>query len=119
MLPMPGLFHGTSLERPVTCEACEKPLSDCRCPRDAAGAILPPSKQTAKIRVEKRSKGKVVTVIAGLDPVASDLESLLGELKSACGAGGAIDEGAMTLQGDQRDKATARLRAMGYTVKGA
>lgn len=116
---MPGLFQGTSLERPVTCEACEKPLADCRCPRDAAGAILPPSKQTASIRIEKRNKGKTVTVIAGLDPVASDLESLLGELKSACGTGGAIDDGAMTLQGDQREKAAARLRAIGYKVKGA
>ena len=116
---MPGLFDGTSLERPVTCEACEKPLIDCRCPRNASGAILPPSKQTANIRIEKRSKGKVVTVITGLDPLASDLQALLGELKSACGTGGAIDAGAMTLQGDQRDRAASRLRAIGYKVKGA
>ena len=34
---MPGLFDGTPLVRPVTCQRCGKPLADCRCPRDAAG----------------------------------------------------------------------------------
>lgn len=117
---MPGLFDGTPLERPVTCASCNEPRSACRCPRDASGAALPPSKQTANIRIEKRSKGKVVTVIAGLDPVATDLAAVLGTLKSQCGTGGGMDDGGViALQGDQRDKAAAFLRAGGFKVKGA
>lgn len=116
---MPGMFDGTPLQRPVTCEACERPLNECRCQRNARGEVLQPSMQTAALRTEKRGKGKVVTVVAGLDPVASDLDALLRELKSNCGAGGNVDSGTIVLQGDQRNKAAAHLRAAGYTVKGA
>lgn len=116
---MPGLFDGTPLERPVTCAACGKALPDCSCPRDADGQILPPSKQTAAIRTEKRGKGKVVTVVAGLDPVASDLDGLLRALKSHCGCGGEVDGDTLALQGDQREKAAAHLRGVGYRVKGS
>lgn len=69
------------------------------------------------IRLEKRSRGKMVTVIGGLDAVASDLPALLSALKSACGAGGSIESQTMTLQGDQRDKAAAFLQARGYSIR--
>jgi translation initiation factor 1 len=115
---MPGLFDGTPRQRPVTCAVCEQPLSACRCPRDATGAVLPPSGQTASIGVEKRGKGKIVTVIAGLDPVASDLDAMLVKLKSQCGTGGGVDAGVITLQGDLRDRAAAHLRRAGYKVQG-
>lgn len=118
---MSGLFDGTPLQRPVTCVVCERPLPACRCPRDSTGAVLPPSLQTAQLRIEKRGKGKVVTVIAGLDPVASDLSAIAVSLKSHCGTGGAAGGGAnaaaITLQGDQRDKAAAFLRSIGYNAK--
>ena len=114
---MPGLFAGTSLERPVTCAVCEKPLTDCTCPRDASGTIIQPSQQTARVRLEKRGKGKVVTTISGLDPVASDLPGLLKKLKSSCGAGGTIETGAIEIQGDHRDRITEFLRKLGYQVK--
>jgi translation initiation factor 1 len=59
--------------------------------------------------------GKVVTVIRGLP--ARDLEARAAELKRLCGAGGAVKEGAVEVQGDHRDRIAERLRALGHTVK--
>lgn len=113
----PGLFAGTALERPVTCERCEKPLEQCRCPRQADGAILLPAQQTAIIRTEKRGKGKLVTLVSGLDSHASNLTDLLKSLKNSCGAGGRIEAGVIELQGDHRAAVEARLREEGYKTR--
>lgn len=115
---MPGLFAGTSLERPVTCEVCEQPLTVCRCPRDAGGHLLRPGEQTAIINLEKRGKGKLVTIISGLDPTASALPELLKKLKASCGAGGTMSDARIEVQGDHRQKIATQLRSMGYNVRG-
>lgn len=115
---MPGLFDGTPLERPVTCERCEKPLEECACPRNVAGEITFPKAQPARVRREKRA-GKIVSVITGLDPKATDLPTLLKQFRSAFGAGGTIKNGAIELQGDHRDALVERLKAMGYPAKAA
>jgi translation initiation factor 1 len=109
-----GLFDGTKFERPVTCEVCGKAMAACACPRDAAGKVLPPSKQTAVIRLEKRPGGRVMTIVEGLDPVASDLPGLLKALKGRCAAGGAVSEGAIEIQGDHRDATAQHLESLGY-----
>jgi translation initiation factor 1 len=70
------------------------------------------------VRREKRG-GKVVTVIAGLDPAASDLPALLKQFRAALGAGGTIKDGAIELQGDHSEAIVKRLRAMGYPAKTA
>jgi translation initiation factor 1 len=114
---MAGLFDGTPLQRPVTCEVCEKPSTDCRCPRDASGEVLLPSQQTAVVRLEKRAGGKVVTVIEGLDPKASDLEALRKKLKSRCAAGGTVQDGIVQIQGDHRPAIAEVLGNEGYRVK--
>lgn len=114
---MSGLFAGTPLERPVTCEVCEKPLDDRTCPRDATGRVLLPKDQTAIIRREKRRKGKVVTTITGLDPTASDLPAILKKLKSTCAAGGTVADNVIEIQGDHREKVAERLKQMGFTTK--
>lgn len=121
---MSGLFAGTPLERPVTCERCEKPLAECRCPRDARGQVLLPKDQPVRVRRETGGRGgKTVTVILGLDPVAGDPDGLLKQLKSALGAGGAAkreaDAVTLELQGDHRDKVVAWLKAKGYPAKAA
>jgi translation initiation factor 1 len=116
---MPGLFAGTPLERPVTCDVCGKTLAECRCPRNAAGRVVLPSDQDARVRRERRSSGKTVTVIAGLDPVATDLAGLLKQLKSSCAAGGGVSEGCIEIQGDHRDRIVELLRKLGYKAKPA
>ena len=115
--PMSGLFAGTPLERPVTCEVCGKPLDVCTCPRDASGRVLLPKDQTASIRREKRRKGKVVTTIAGLDPSASDLIAILRKLKSACAAGGTINDDVIEIQGDHRAKVGTVLEQRGFMIR--
>jgi translation initiation factor 1 len=59
--------------------------------------------------------GKVVTVIRGLP--ARDLEVRTAELKRLCGAGGAVKDGAVEVQGDHRERIALRLRGLGYTAK--
>jgi translation initiation factor 1 len=115
---MPGLFDGTPLERPVTCERCAQPLDHCRCPRNSAGEITPPQSQPARVRREKRG-GKVVTVISGLDPVASDLPALLQQFRTACSAGGTIKDGTIEIQGDHREALIQYLRTLGFPAKAA
>lgn len=114
---MSGLFDGTPLERPVTCLACNKPLDQCACPRGADGEVRLPKDQPVRVNREKRRKGKTVTVITGLDPVASNLDDILGQLKSACAAGGTINEGRIEIQGDHRQRALSILQDLGYPAK--
>ena len=114
---MPGLFDGTSLERPVTCEVCEQPLDTCTCPRDADGNVCRPKDQQVRVSREKRRKGKMVTVIRGLDPSASKLSDLLAQLKTACAAGGTISENAIEIQGDHRERVLSIMRELGYPAK--
>ena len=117
ILPMSGLFDGTPLERPVTCKACEKALASCACARGESGAVLLPEDQSVRIGREKRHKGKTVTVITGLNPVASNLETILAKLKSACAAGGTISRNRIEIQGDHRERALSILRDLGYPAK--
>lgn len=60
-------------------------------------------------------QGKVVTVIRGLP--AKDLEVRATELKRLCGAGGAVKDAAVEIQGDHRERIADRLRQLGHTVK--
>jgi len=113
-----GLFDGTSLERPVTCEACGKALTDCGCPRDAAGNLCAPKDQDARVRREKR-RGKWTTVVTGLDPHATDLKALAKQLKAKHAAGGSATADGLELQGDHRDAVVAHLQSLGYPAKPA
>jgi translation initiation factor 1 len=112
------LFAGTPWDRPPTCERCGKLESECACPPPVIEPKrLPPEKQTARLAIEKRPKGKVVTVIASLDPEGNDLAALAAKLKSACGTGGTLKEGRIELQGDHIQAVDAALQAMGYKTR--
>ena len=58
------------------------------------------------VAIEKRGGGKVVTI---LRDVEGDGSLLLKELKKHCATGGTLREGAVELQGDQRDSLQAFL----------
>jgi translation initiation factor 1 len=111
------LFAGTELDRPPRCEHCGELDEDCKCPPEPPQSLAP-DKQTARLSKEKRKKGKVVTVIRGLPTEGNDLPSLLKQLKSNCGAGGALQEDSIEIQGDQLDRVREELKKIGYKVKG-
>ena len=61
--------------------------------------------------------GKVVTVVRGLPERGAALETRAAELKRLCGAGGAVKDGAIEIQGDHRERIADKLRTLGHTVK--
>jgi translation initiation factor 1 len=74
----------------------------------------------ARVRVGREVAGrggKAVSVISGLPLAAADLEALASRLKKLCGAGGAVRDGVIEIQGDHRDRLVAELRRLGYDAK--
>jgi translation initiation factor 1 len=113
------LFAGTPFDRPPVCDRCEQPESECRCPPIApVKQLLPPEKQTARLTVEKRKKGKVVTAVRGLSVEGTDLPALLTKLKGLCGAGGNLDGETLEIQGNHLERLRALLAKIGYRVSG-
>lgn len=112
------LLAGTVFDRPPHCERCDLPESECRCPPvEVAPVLVPPEKQTAKLSLEKRRKGKTVTVVAGLAAADNDFPKLLTRMKNVCGAGGTFEGDELEIQGDQREKLKQLLGEMGYKVR--
>lgn len=115
---MTRLFAGTPWDRPPSCERCGKLESECQCPRlPVEPTRIAPELQTARLSLEKRPKGKLVTVIGALDSGGNDLQALASRLKAACGTGGTLKEGRIELQGDHLKAAEAALQGMGYKTR--
>src|SRR5262245_49842606 len=104
------LFAGTPYDQPPKCDRCGALEPDCTCLPLTSG-------QVARLAVEKRKKGKVVTVIRGLPAASNDLPALLSWLKSQCGAGGAIQEDWLEIQGEHVERIRSVLSELGYVVK--
>lgn len=90
------------------------------------GRIKPvePSKTPVKtdgiVRIKRETKGrkgKGVTTISGLAMSDDELKALCSKLKKQCGTGGALKDGIIEIQGDNRDKIKATLEQLGHTVK--
>lgn len=112
---MTRLFAGTPFDIPPTCDRCDKLEEECQCPPiQAKRTLLPPAKQTAKVRVDRRKHKRMVTIVWDLDPDGNDFSDLLSKLKSACGAGGSIQEGQIEIQGDHLDRVVGELEKIGY-----
>ena len=111
------LFEGTQWDRPPRCEQCGELEEDCTCPPPPR-VLTPPGKQTARLAVEKRKKGKVVTVVRVLPAEENDLPALLGHLKTACGAGGTLKEDLLEIQGNHVERVRGLLAGLGYRVRG-
>lgn len=79
-------------------------------------ATLPPGEQVLKVRIEtKHRAGKLVTLVEGFIGTEPDAELLGKQLKNFCGTGGAVKDGILIIQGDQRDKIMQYLQRNGYT----
>ena len=74
----------------------------------------------ARVRVGREVAGrggKAVSIISGLPLATADLEVLASRLKKLCGAGGAVRDGVIEIQGEHRDRLVAQLRQLGYDAK--
>ena len=101
------------------CPTCGWPQRDCKCSTQFARDEAVPARIIAKLRMEKKGRGgKTVTVVYDLPNNAAFLKDLAGELKRACGTGGAVVENTVEIQGDLRDRVRDVLTKKGYTVKG-
>jgi translation initiation factor 1 len=75
--------------------------------------------ETIRLRIEKKNRGgKTVTVLDGFTRRHEELEAIARALKTACGTGGTIRDGAIEIQGDFRLPVAALLRKQGFQIKG-
>jgi translation initiation factor 1 len=106
-----------STEYGKMCPECGKPTSECICSRRApiaaSDGIVRVSRET------KGRKGKGVTVVKGLALDSSSLNKLGKSLKTMCGSGGTVKNGAIEIQGDHVERAIEYLKKQGWHVKRA
>jgi translation initiation factor 1 len=91
-----------------------------RRPSGRAKQQNPATSATARVRVGREVAGrggKAVTVISGLPFDETQLEELATRLKRLCGAGGAVKNGIIEIQGDHRDRLVAELCKLGFEAK--
>ena len=113
------LFAGTPYDQPPVCDRCNQLESACNCPPlpDPPVPSLPPEKQQARLRIEKRKKGKRVTTISGLDASGNHLTELLTKLKNSSGAGGTVQNDVIEIQGEHEERIRSLLSELGYRVR--
>ncbi|MCO4772765.1 MAG: translation initiation factor [Deltaproteobacteria bacterium] len=71
----------------------------------------------AVVRRERKGRGgKTVTVVSGAALTGQDLPALAKRMRKALGTGARIEDGAIVVQGDQRDAAAKWLGARGAKV---
>ena len=82
---------------------------------EAAKETLLPAEQMLRVILEtKHRAGKTVTIVYGFEGSESDLELLGKALKNFCGAGGAVKDGEIIIQGDHRQKVFQYLKQKGF-----
>lgn len=109
-----GLVYSTEFGQ--TCPECRQPLESCSCNEET----LPDGDGIVRISRESKGRGgKLVTLIKGVPLIGSELKTLAKELKQKCGVGGALKDGIIEIQGDQRELLVAELTKRGFTVKKA
>ncbi len=68
----------------------------------------------AVVRIERKGRGgKEATIVEKLGLAPRELERWLKEMKQSLGCGGVIEDDAIVLQGDQRDRAAELLSKKG------
>ena len=116
-----------SSERGRLCPECGSASGSCRCKKktktkkkraNPSTSPPPPGDGTVRVsRTRRGRKGKTVTLVEGVAVSADALRDLASDLKKRCGTGGAIKEGVIEIQGDQRETLVSALEGRGFRVK--
>jgi len=116
---MTRLFAGTEWDQPPRCNQCGKVECDCLsiAKKKLTKPHVTPQQQTVRLAVEKRKRGKQMTVVRGLTAADNDLPALLTKLKTICGAGGTVKGDLIEVQGKHLDRLRQALAEIGYRVK--
>ncbi|MDR3555057.1 MAG: translation initiation factor Sui1 [Syntrophobacteraceae bacterium] len=108
-----GVVYSTEHGR--MCPDCGQPVASCLC---GGTQSIPAGDGIVRVgRQTKGRKGKGVTVITGLPAGEAELKALAKELKARCGAGGAVKDGVIEIQGDHRDFLLEELGRRGWKTK--
>lgn len=78
---------------------------------------LPDADQKARVKLERRARGKEVTLVDGFVLSPADRKKLAADLKKHCGAGGSDTAAGVEVQGDHRDRVAAFLAARGWRIR--
>lgn len=105
-----------STETGRICPNCGRPKNQCVCKKKQGSA--PRGDGIVRVKIESKGRaGKTVTVISGLGLNDDGLKIITSQMKKLCGAGGAVKDGEVEIQGDFRDSLMAFLKQQGYVVK--
>ncbi len=105
-----------STDKGRLCPQCQQALDSCRCKQQQQEAVI----GDGKVRIQRETKGrkgKGVTLVSGLPLAGSELKKLAKELKQRCSTGGAVKDGVIEIQGDQREPLKQLLQQKGYDAK--
>lgn len=72
--------------------------------------------QKITVLLDKKRKGKTVTVASGFQSNPSELEGIAQMLKKTCGAGGKVLDNTIEIQGDHVAKIKDKIRTLGFAV---
>lgn len=110
----------TGIGRVKLCKRCGEPEAQCRCQRERSDEIRPgvPRDGVVRVMLDRKGRGgKAVTLVMGVPGEGDEIAALGQALKKLCGAGGAVKDDVIEVQGDHRDRIIARLTTLGYRVK--
>jgi translation initiation factor 1 len=106
-----------STEQGRICPDCGQPVDKCKCKK---GRSIQSGDGIVRVRLESKGRrGKTVTTISGILLDHDALKKIAGELKTVCGAGGAVKDGVIEIQGDHANLIIAELKKRSFTVKRA
>lgn len=86
--------------------------------RAAAGAPVKSEKNRGRVDIKRETGGrggKTVTVVSGFVGIGlPEKEQLAKKMRAACGCGGTVKDGAIEIQGDQRETVARILSEAGF-----
>lgn len=91
-----------------TCPKCGMPKDLCVCKSIAREG------EKIEVKTSKRTFGKVVTIVSGLDDKEIDIDDLASKMKSKLACGGTTKEDAIELQGDHTRRIKEVLADFGF-----